>query len=336
MRRRERRERHERDQHVHDDDAADRAEQAPRQVAPGPAHFLGVVRDRLEAGVREHRERQRERDLMPRRRRPERRAVRERAAGEQQREAEDDEEDLRDEIEQRNGDAEAVEPRAAREPRERDEADDDAADDHVPRMTRDRVDPERDAEVVREEERGERDDDEVVEEEDPAGDEAGEVVERDPHEGGGAAGLADRGRALGIRQRDDEEEHPDHAEHSGGEPEGVERDDAEGEVDRGGDLAVRHRREGRRVERPLQVGKLAGHARRSLAPPQEVDTPDAERDEEDTEHDRRSRRRPRACGRRCAMPSPIARRPKTIVERRYTDLMPPRSRWRPSRGTERA
>ena len=129
-------------------------------------------------------------------------------------------------------------------------------------MARDRVDAECEAEVVREEQRRERDHDQVVEEEHPAGEEAGEVVERDPDERRSAAGLADRRRPLGVRERDDEEEQPDDAEHDGREAERVQRDDAEREVDRRRDLAVGDRRERGRVEHTLQLRQLAGHQER--------------------------------------------------------------------------
>ena len=68
--------------------------------------------------------------------------------------------------------------------------DDDTRRDHVARPARDRVDAECETEIVRDEERRERDHDQVVEEEHPAGEESGQVVERDAHEGRGAAGLA--------------------------------------------------------------------------------------------------------------------------------------------------
>jgi len=121
------------------------------------------------------------------------------------------------------------------------------------------VHAEREPEVVREEEGRERDHDQVVEEERPAREEPGEVVESDPHEGRGAARLADRGRPLGVRQRHDEEEHADNAEHLRREPERMQGDDAEREVERRRHLAVRNGGEHRSVEHLLQPRQLAGH-----------------------------------------------------------------------------
>ena len=57
---REGREPDDRDRDVGGDDGADRDEQRARQVDAGPARLLGEVRDGLEAGEREHRERDRE------------------------------------------------------------------------------------------------------------------------------------------------------------------------------------------------------------------------------------------------------------------------------------
>ena len=123
---------------------------------------------------------------------------------EEEREPEHDEQSLRDEVEHGDDDPEPVEaPGAGR-----------AGTPRRPRSTatptttshgswRERVDLERPAEVVRQEERRERDHDQVVEEEHPAGQEAGEVVERVADEGRRAAGLRDRRRALRVRERDD-------------------------------------------------------------------------------------------------------------------------------------
>jgi hypothetical protein len=102
---------------------------------------------------------------------------------------------------------------------------------------------ERSREVVGKEQRRQRDHDQVVQEERPAGQEADQVVERPPDERGGAAHLRDRRRSLGVRHRHEQEEHADGEEHRGREAEGVEGDDAEREVDRRGDLAVRDREE---------------------------------------------------------------------------------------------
>ena len=127
-----------------------------------------------------------------------------------------------------------------------------------------RVDLERPAEVVRQEERGERDHDEVVEEQHPAGAEAREVVESPAHERGRAARLRDGGDALGVGERDDEEEQPGQQQHLGRQPERVAGDDAEREVDRRRDLAVGDREQRRGAEHSLKSGQLTGHQLRLL------------------------------------------------------------------------
>ena len=172
VRRGEGRERDERDQHGDDDDGADPEEEAARQVAPRLPRLLREVRHGLEARVREEGERQRERDLVPRRLRADVEPARERARREEEGEAEHHEQQLRDEVEQRHGEAERVEARPAEQPHDRDHRDHDAADDHVARMPGDRVHADREPQVVREEERRERDHDQVVEEQRPAGEEA--------------------------------------------------------------------------------------------------------------------------------------------------------------------
>ena len=112
-------------------------------------------------------------------------------------------------------------------------------------------------EVVRQEERREGGDDQVVEEERPARDEAGEVVERAPDERRGAAGLAQLGRALGVRQRDDEEEQPGREQDVRREPERPRRDDPEREVDGAGDLAVRDAEEVVRAQAAAEAGEAS-------------------------------------------------------------------------------
>src|SRR5439155_22519391 len=110
---------------------------------------------------------------------------------------------------------------------------------------------ERSRHVVREEESTERDDDQVVEGGAPAGDEAPEVVERDPGERRGAAGLANRSGSFGVGERHDQEEQAGRQKHERREPESVQGDDAEREIDRRGDLAVGDREERGSVENPL-------------------------------------------------------------------------------------
>ena len=109
--------------------------------------------------------------------RAERRAVRERVRREDEREAEHDEQQLRQQVERRDDDPDARRAtgaeRAARSATKTITA---TADDDVPRVAIERGHTERAGEVVRQEERRERDHDQVVEEERPAGEEPGEVV----------------------------------------------------------------------------------------------------------------------------------------------------------------
>jgi hypothetical protein len=113
---------------------------------------------------------------------------------------------------------------------------------------------------VRREEAGEGDDDQVVEEEHPAGHEAERIVERTADEGGGAAGLRDRGGAFGVREGHEQEEGADEEEDERCETERVERDDAEGEVERGADLAVGDGCERRGPEGALEAEFLRHYA----------------------------------------------------------------------------
>ena len=201
---------------------------------------------------------------MPGRVGPDRDALGERVAGDEEGEAEHDEQHLGQQVEHGDEDPVAVEGRAADEPDRGDAEHDADADDDVPGVVLERAPLQRRAEVVRQEERRERDHDQVVEEERPAGEEAGQVVEGAADEGGGAARLRNRGRALRVRERDDQEERADDGEHLGRQAERVQGDDPERDVDRGGDLAVGDREERRRVENALQPRDLPRHGRRLL------------------------------------------------------------------------
>ncbi len=123
----------------------------------------------------------------------------------------------------------------------------------------DRVHPDRQPEVVRQEERRERDHDQVVEEERPAGEEAREVVERDAVKVAAPPVSPIAVVPSAYDRRHDEEEQADDRQHHRREPERVQRDDPEREVERGGDLAVRDGGERRRVEHALEPRQLARH-----------------------------------------------------------------------------
>ena len=94
------------------------------------------------------------------------------------------------------------------EPHDADHRDRRDRDHDVPRPVAQRVRPERRADVVRQEQRRERDHDQVVEEERPPGHEAEQVVVRAPRERLGTAGLRDRSGSLGVRERDEAEDDP--------------------------------------------------------------------------------------------------------------------------------
>jgi hypothetical protein len=199
---------------------------------------------------------------------------------EQEGEAERDEAGLRDQVENRDHDPVAVESRSPHEAERGDDQDRADADDDVPRLVPERVDLERRGEVVRHEQRRERDHDQVVEKERPAGQEPSEVVERPADEGRGAAGLRNRGRALRVRERHDEEEPAHEREHDRRQAERVEGDDPERDVDRRRDLAVGDGEERGRVEDPLESGDLARHVGRLLPAAGEVEAACAEGDEQ--------------------------------------------------------
>ena len=112
---------------------------------------------------------------------------------------------------------------------------------------------------MRREHRGERHHDEEVEEERPAGDEPGEIVERPADERRCAAGLRQRGRALGVRERDDQEQRACQQEDERGEAERLRGDDSERDVERRRDLPVRDGEQRRRVEDSLEPAELARH-----------------------------------------------------------------------------
>ena len=152
-----------------------------------------------------------------------------------------------------------MEPRSSREADAGDGDDDEAADDRVPRRLTERGSSEGAGEVVRHEHGGQRHHDQEVEEQHPPGHEPGEVVESPPHEGGGAAGLRQRRGSLGIGQRDEQEDRSRQEQDERREAEGCAGDDAERDVQRRRDLAVRDREQRRGVDDALEAAELPGH-----------------------------------------------------------------------------
>ena len=130
----------------------------------------------------------------------------------------------------------------------------DAADD-VPRVRPQRL-PE-DREVVRDEERRDRDRDDVVQHLRPAGAERDELVERVPREARRAAGLGVANRPLRVGRGGRGEDQPRDDEDERRQPERVDGGDAERVVDRRADVAVGRREQRGRPEHPLESVSLA-------------------------------------------------------------------------------
>ena len=295
-----RRDPHDRD-HDRDGHRGADAEEEPAWERLARLAGLGrQVGDGLEAGVGEHGDRERERDRAPGRGDAEVDACAEAAARGQDREAEDGEQHVAGEGDPRRGRHQpAQQLPLSEQPDGRHGGDEGDSDHDVPGAGRRRVPAERMPEVVRREEPGERDHDQVVEEERPADQEPGGVVEPAPHERRRAAHLRDGRRSLRVRDRDDEEERADGEQHPRGQPERVQRDDPEGEVERGRHLAVRDRRQGGGPEDAAESFDPRGHrlATRKIEPEtadREEQTPEDEAEPAaDAELDRaRDQRRP--------------------------------------------
>ena len=172
---RKRRERDERKREVDREDRSRDELVRVRHGASGIAGLLGEVRDGLDAGVREHRHGNGDREVRPRRRDAPVHVVDEHVGAEHEREADDDEQDLRGEVDDCQRDRELRGLLHADDVQRDEDDDDDHADDDVPRVRVERL-PE-DREVVRDEERGHRDRHDVDEHLRPARDEAHELVE---------------------------------------------------------------------------------------------------------------------------------------------------------------
>ena len=249
------------DQDRHDDHQPDRGEERPRKRPARLRRLLREVGNRLESRVGEHRERQGKREVAPVLAAFECEAVHQRRGRQQEGEPEEHEHALHDEVEQRDDERSDVESRSADDPDACDDDDDAAADERVPRRLSQRRCAESAGDVVRDEEGGERHHDEEVEEEHPAGHEAGQIVERTSNEGRSASRLRQGGRAFCIGQRHEDEDAARDEQDERRQAERRAGHDAERDVQRGCDLAVRDREERRRVEHPLEAPELARHQR---------------------------------------------------------------------------
>ena len=113
-----------------------------------------------------------------------------------------------------------------------------------------------DREVVRHEERRDRDRDDVVEHLRPGGPERDELVERAPREARRPAGLGEEHRPLGVGRGRAGEDQPRDDEDERREPERDRRGDAERVVDRRADVPVGGREERRRSQHALERMRL--------------------------------------------------------------------------------
>ena len=254
----QRRQRHHRHARVHaehcDQDVVDR----PRHVPARVDRLLGHVRDGLDPGIGEHRQRQREDQVRVRRRRAEIDLVDEQRRVQDQHRADGDDQHLRGEVEHREDEVEVrrfPEPPDVQPGQGRDH---DQAADHVARRVRQRR-PER-AQVVGHEERRDRDREDVVEAQRPAGDERHELVERVPREARGTARLGEHRSALGIRLGGEREQPARKHEHDRRQPERVGGDQAERVVDRRAHVAVGGREQtAHPYAAPQSVGLNSSH-----------------------------------------------------------------------------
>src|SRR2546421_5480705 len=234
-----------------DRDHDDRARDAPHRVAC----LLREVRDGLDPRVGDHRNRDREQEVAPGRRRAEVDVRHEDVRAEDEREAEQHEQDLRGEVDPGEPDVDPcrlLDPDDV-QPDEKD--DDDRAADDVPRVLPQRL-PE-DREVVRHEKRRDGDRDDVVEHLRPGRPERDDLVEGVPREARGAAGLRVEHRPFRVRRSGRREEEAGDDEDDGRQPEREGGGYAERVVDRRADVAVRGGEKSVRPEDALELVRLA-------------------------------------------------------------------------------
>ncbi len=233
---RHRRERDDRQQRVEADHREHDEPDPARDRLRGVARLLGHVRDRLDPGVGDHPDRDAEQEVPPGRRRPELDLVDEQLGVEHEHDPDQHQQDLREEVRDREHEVQPRRLLGALDVERRQQADQDDRADHV-RGTLTQWLPE-DREVVRHEEGRDRNRDDVGEHLAPSRDEAEQLVECVTREARGATGLRVHHRRLGVGGGGEDEDDAGDHERDRGQPERIERHDAERVVDRRADVPV--------------------------------------------------------------------------------------------------
>ena len=225
--------------------------------------LLGHVRDRLDAGVGDHADRDREQEVAPRRRDAEHDVVDERFGREHEEEPREHEQHLGQEVDDGERDVQPGRLLGAEDVDGAQQDDDADAEEDVAGALLEELDRlEQAAEVVRDEERRDRDGDDVVEHLRPRREERPELVERAPREARRAARLGVHRRRLGVRRGGAEEDRAGDQEDQRRQAEREARDQAQRVVDRRADVAVGGREEGVDAQDALEtVQATLGHAR---------------------------------------------------------------------------
>ena len=230
------------DQHV-----VDRAGHVVVRVA----RLLGHVRHGLDSGVGDHRDREREDQLLVGGHRSEVDLVHKHRRVEDEDRAQEHQQDLGHQVGDREKDVQVRGLAKAADVQPGQHGDHYEAADDVPRVVP-KAREER-TQVVRHEERADRDRDDVVERQRPAGEERRDLVECLSRKGRRAACLGEHRRALGVRLRRQRKQTPGEDEHDRREPECVRRDQPERVIDRRADVPVGRREHPRHAEAATQA-----------------------------------------------------------------------------------
>jgi hypothetical protein len=232
------RQRHHGDAGVHGENGDDHEVDRLGDLRAGVPGLLGHVGDRLDAGVGEHRQRQREDQLAPAGRDAEVHLVDQQRGVEHQEHAHGHQQHLRAQIHDREDEVELGGLPQSADVQHRQRGHHDQAADDVVRVVLEGVQPREGTQVMRYEERRDGDREDVVQAQRPAGEERDHVVERMARERGGAARFGEHRSALGVRFCGQGEQAAGEQEHQRREAERVRGHQAERVVDRGAHVAV--------------------------------------------------------------------------------------------------